>query len=264
MMKLLSWNVNGIRACADKGLVDFIRSSGADVIGLQETKATPAQVRKEKPQLQEIDGYSVFWNPATRPGYSGTAIYSQVQPTRLETGFGIDEFDREGRTQIAYFENAKKPFIFTNIYYPNGQSGDDRLDYKLRFYDSFLDFAEKKRSEGYHLVMTGDFNTAHRPIDLKNPKENENYSGFLPVERAWIDKFINAGYVDTWRELHPETAEYSWWSYRFNAREKNIGWRIDYFFVDRDFMPAVKDSFILGEVRGSDHCPIGITLDNDW
>jgi len=257
MLKILSWNVNGFRACLKNGFMDWFLEYQPDILGLQETKALPEQIQKDYPAFMEIKNYHTIWNPAQRPGYSGTILLTKKEPVEVKKGFGIEEFDNEGRIIIAKYEG----FTLMNIYYPNGQMNEERLNYKLRFYDAFLDYADNLKNKGENLIIMGDFNTAHKEIDLKNPKENENYSGFLPVERAWIDKFISHGYVDTFREFHPEPEQYSWWTYRFKARERNIGWRIDYFFVNKEFMSRVKDSFILKEVMGSDHCPVGIYLE---
>lgn len=257
MLKILSWNVNGLRACLKNGFMNWLLEYKPDILGLQETKVLPEQIKKDYPDFMEIKDYQIIWNPAKRPGYSGTILLTKKQPIEVTKGFGIEEFDNEGRIIIAKYEK----FTLMNIYYPNGQMSEERLNYKLRFYDAFLDYADSLKNKGENLVIMGDFNTAHKEIDLKNPKENENYSGFLPVERAWIDKFISHGYVDTFREFHPEPGQYSWWTYRFKARERNIGWRIDYFFVNKEVMPRVKDSFILKDVMGSDHCPVGIYLD---
>lgn len=262
-MKILSWNVNGIRACLNKGFLDFVKTSSPDILGIQEIKARPEQLKKDYPDVLEIDGYHIYWNPAQKPGYSGTALFSKIKPKQVTFGLGIEEFDTEGRVILADYTDQKQPFYLFNIYYPNGQMSEERLDYKLRFYDAFLKKADELVQKGFHVMFMGDVNTAHRPIDLKNPKENEKYSGFLPVERAWIDKFLEHGYIDTFRDKHPEQVEYSWWSYRFNAREKNIGWRIDYIFVNKDFYPVIKDSFIMPAVEGSDHCPVGVDAMTD-
>ncbi len=261
MLKILSWNVNGLRACVKNGFEKTFKELNADIIGLQEIKATPEQIEKDNPQILNPNGYVSIWNSALRPGYSGTALYSKNKPGVIEKGFGIKEFDEEGRIIIAKYTGTDIPFTLLNIYYPNGQMSEERLQYKLRFYDSFLEYVDALNKKGENLIIMGDFNTAHNEIDLKNPKANEDYSGFLPVERAWIDKFISHGYVDTFRALHPAAVEYSWWTYRFKARERNIGWRIDYIFVNQRFFSHVKDSFILKDVMGSDHCPVGVLID---
>ena len=252
-MKIFSWNVNGIRAAWKKGLPEWLEAEAPDVLCLQEIKAHPSQLDDA---LLSLDGYRAVWNPAVRKGYSGVATLTKKK-TRSETlGMGIERFDVEGRIIRTEF----KHFDLLNVYFPNGTSGDERLQYKMEFYDAFLEHCESLRKEGKKLVITGDVNTAHKAIDLKNPKANEKNSGFLPIERAWIDKFIAHGYVDTFREFHPEPDHYTWWTYRANARARNIGWRIDYFFVTEDLIKKVKDSFIRPEVMGSDHCPIGLDI----
>ncbi|MFO8078536.1 MAG: exodeoxyribonuclease III [Thermoplasmatota archaeon] len=252
-MRLLSWNVNGIRAADRKGLFSWFQQDQSDILCLQEIKALAEQFPAH---LKNTPEYHVFINPAERKGYSGVATYSKTKPKTVKQGFGIDRFDKEGRILITEYEE----FILFNIYFPNGKQSQERLDYKLEFYDTFLAYADNLKAEGKNIIVCGDFNTAHKEIDLARPKANENISGFLPVERAWIDTFIDHGYVDTFRQFNKDPEQYSWWSMRTRARERNVGWRIDYFFVNKEFLPNVKDAFILQEVMGSDHCPIGIEL----
>ena len=253
-MLLYSWNVNGIRAATRKGFADWVKAVSPDVICLQEVKAEVQQIPKE---VLELEGYHMEWNPARRKGYSGVATLSRKKPKAVHRGMGIERFDCEGRI----LRHEYPGFDLLNVYFPNGTSGDERLQYKMEFYDAFLDHCESLRADGKKLIVCGDVNTAHREIDLKNAKANEKNSGFLPQERAWVDKFIAHGYVDTFRLLHPDEPEqYSWWTFRANARERNIGWRIDYFFVTGDLTKKVKDAFIAPEVMGSDHCPIGLLL----
>lgn len=253
-MRLVSWNVNGIRAAIRNGFFDWLEKDRADFVCLQEVKARKEQVDG---QFDNLYNYQTFWNAAQRPGYSGVATLTTLQPLRTEYGFGIEEFDKEGRIIIQEFE---KFFLF-NIYFPNGQRDQERLDYKMRFYDAYLEKAQQLRAGGKALITCGDVNTAHKEIDLKNPKANEKTSGFLPIERAWMDKLFAHGYVDTFRMFHDEPEQYSWWTYRFGARKRNVGWRIDYFFIDREHAHMVKDAFIHQHVTGSDHCPVGIELD---
>jgi exodeoxyribonuclease-3 len=252
-MKIISWNVNGIRAVEKKGFVQWVLETSPDILCLQETKAHIDQLSDA---LLNIDGYHAYFHSGERRGYSGTAVYSKTPPLRTWTGLPDERFNREGRTIVMEFEE----FLLMNIYFPNGQKDEDRLQFKLDFYDSLLDYANSLVSGGKRLVICGDYNTAHKEIDLKNPKANEKYSGFLPVERDWMDKFVSNGYVDTYRTLHPDTEKYSWWSYRFSAREKNVGWRIDYFFVSENLRASVLDADIHNEVLGSDHCPISLEL----
>jgi len=253
-MKILSWNINGIRAADRKGFFDWFKKEKPDIMCLQEIKAMPEQV---PPHLRNTPDYHVFLNSAERKGYSGVALYSKEKPTDLKLGFGIKKFDSEGRTLITEFPS----FTLFNIYFPNGKKNQERLDYKLDFYDTFLGYADNLKAEGKNIVVCGDFNTAHKEIDLAHPKQNEKFSGFLPIERAWIDTFIDHGYVDTFRRFNKEPNQYSWWSNRTGARSRNVGWRLDYFFVNKEFMPKVKNAFIMQDVMGSDHCPVGIEIE---
>lgn len=254
-MRLISWNVNGIRAAAKKGFLDWLNEDKPDVLCVQEIKAMPEQVPAN---VREPTGYNnTYWHPAARKGYSGVASFSKKRPSTVLKGLGIEEFDAEGRSLMLEFEE----FFLFNVYFPNGKASMERLRYKLSFYDAFLELAESLRESGKGVVVCGDVNTAHKPMDLSHPRENESVSGFLPVERKWIDKLIKKGYVDTFRHFCNEPYNFSWWDYKTHARERNIGWRIDYFFVSEDLIPKLKDAFILSDVMGSDHCPIGIELD---
>lgn len=253
-MRLYSWNVNGFRAVLGKGFGDWMASASPDVVGLQEVKAEAEQVGPDR----FFDGYRCFWNSArSRKGYSGTACYTRVEPLSVHYGLPEPRFQGEGRVIRLEFEH----FQYFNIYFPNGQMSQERLDFKMGFYDAFLEHAQELRREK-PIVVCGDFNTAHREIDLKNPKANENTSGFLPIERAWMDRFMDHGYLDTFRLRHGDVTDaYSWWTYRFGARSRNAGWRIDYFFVSEELREAVKDAWIEAQVMGSDHCPVGLELD---
>lgn len=253
-MKILSWNVNGIRAADKKGLYDWFKKESPDVLCLQEIKAMPEQVSS---YLRNSPGYHNFWCSAERKGYSGVVTYTKEKPKEVKKGFGIEKFDKEGRILITEFP----AFLLFNIYFPNGKKNQERLDYKLDFYDTFLAYADNLKVKGKNIVVCGDFNTAHKEIDLARPKENKHISGFLPVERAWIDTFIDHGYVDTFRHFNQEPEQYTWWDMKSRARERNVGWRIDYFFVNKEFLPNVKNAFIMQDVMGSDHCPIGIELE---
>jgi exodeoxyribonuclease-3 len=250
---LWSWNVNGLRAVLNKDFIPVISSEKPDILGLQETKLQEHQIPQE---LSELTGYRDFWSHAQRKGYSGTAVLSVFDPLKVEYGIGPEEFDTEGRIVILEYER----FILFNIYFPNGQMDEHRLDYKLRFYDRMLDVMQAKRAGGKMVIATGDYNTAHHPIDLANPKENEKTSGFLPIERAWLDKLVEHGWVDTFRLFHPEPQRYSWWSYRAVARPRNVAWRIDYFWVDAEHQNWVKDADIRDDIIGSDHCPVTLTI----
>ena len=252
-MKLVSWNVNGIRACVRRGFLDYVQAESPDVLCIQETKSTVEQLPKA---ISDLKGYQSTWFSAKRPGYSGVAVLMKQQPVAITHGMGIDRFDQEGRVIQVDFE----AFTLFSVYFPNGQASSDRLNYKLDFYEAFFDHCDRLRQLKKSLIICGDYNTAHQAIDLANPKANKNYSGFLPVERAWMDKIIARGYVDTFRRFDPSPGQYSWWTYRFGARKKNIGWRIDYCLVSSDIVPRLKDAFIQPSVMGSDHCPVGICL----
>ena len=253
-IRIYSWNVNGIRAIHKKGFLEWLNEDHPDILCIQETKANLDQLPKK---LVNVDGYKSYFNSAERKGYSGVGLYSSLKPKKIDNGFGIKKFDMEGRVQIADYDD----FVLFNIYFPNGKMSDERLKYKLDFYDAFLDHANNLRDEGRNIVICGDVNTAHNEIDLAHPKENSKISGFLPVERAWIDKFLENGYVDTFRMFNQEPEQYTWWSYRTKARDRNVGWRLDYFFVNEEFKNNIKASYILSDVMGSDHCPIGIEIE---
>lgn len=247
-LRFISWNVNGIRAVAQKGFNDILTGFDADIIAIQETKAHPDQL---PPELKDIDGYTSYWHSAERKGYSGVAAYSRLQPERVITGIGNPEFDCEGRVLTLEFAS----FYLINIYFPNSGEGLKRLDYKLRFNRELIEFAGRLNRDKA-VILCGDFNVAHKPIDLKNPAANVKNAGFTPEERAWMDSFIEAGFVDTFRIFNQQPEQYTWWSYRFNARAKNVGWRIDYFCVDQASRDKVHKAAILPEIMGSDHCPV--------
>jgi exodeoxyribonuclease-3 len=254
-LKLLSWNVNGIRAVHKKGFIEWMLKENPDILCVQETKASPEQLPGE---LLNVDGYKTYFSSSiVKKGYSGVAIYTKQEPVKVEHGFGISKFDDEGRIITADY----KKFLLINIYYPNGKASEERLKYKMDFYDAFLDYSNKLVKKGKNLIICGDVNTAHKEIDIARPKENENISGFLKIERDWMDKFISHGYVDTFRMFNQEPEQYTWWDLVTRARERNVGWRIDYFFVSENFKKNVKDAFIMPEVMGSDHCPIGVEIE---
>jgi exodeoxyribonuclease-3 len=257
MLKILSWNVNGLRAVMKKDFTKVIQGLNPDILLLQETKLQEDQRTDEMINLLD---YRSFWSYSTvKKGYSGVAAYSKIKPEKVTTSFSMPEFDNEGRViQLDY-----KDFILFNIYFPNGQMSDERLQYKFDFYEWFLKYADDLKSQGKSLIITGDFNTAHNEIDLKNPGPNSKRSGFLRIERDVLDNMIDQDYVDTFRHFHPEKIKYSWWSYRFSARKNNAGWRIDYFFVTKDLIDKgiVKQAFIDNDVFGSDHCPVGLEVE---
>ncbi|MDY7001939.1 MAG: exodeoxyribonuclease III, partial [Thermodesulfobacteriota bacterium] len=252
-MKIYSWNVNGFRAVIQKGFWDWLGACGGDVVCLQETKVHPDQLSEE----DKLEGYEAVWNPCkVKKGYSGVAAFYRLAPQSFSFGLPDEKYQGEGRLILMDYGT----FYLLNVYFPNGQMSDERLKFKMGYYDAFLSYAELLRKTK-PVVVCGDFNTAHKEIDLKNPKANEKTSGFLLVERAWLDKFIEHGYVDTFRMFESQGGNYSWWSYRFGARSRNAGWRIDYFFVSKELEGAVKAAWIENKVMGSDHCPVGLELD---
>lgn len=255
-MRLVSWNVNGLRAVFKKDFTGSVDVMKPDILSLQETKL---QADQRTAEMLNYEGYHSFWDYAsTKKGYSGVATYSRPIPESVRNGFGRERFDTEGRV----IELDYGSFVLFNVYFPNGQRDEERLQYKLDFYREFFSYTDRLKAEGRSLIITGDFNTAHNEIDLKNPRSNKDRSGFLRIERDVLDEILGRGYVDTFRHFYPDTVKYSWWSYRFNARKNNAGWRIDYFFVTRDLIDRgiVIDAFILNDIHGSDHCPVGIEL----
>lgn len=261
-MKIYSWNVNGIRAVQKKGFVDWLLREEPDILCLQEIKAAPEQLDEA---LVSIPGYESYWNPAQRKGYSGVATYlkqsllsslGKQDPIEISNGLGIERFDIEGRVLVSKFAE----FTLLNIYFPNGGLGDERVQFKLAFYEAVIAYCDNVVKQGGKVIICGDFNTAHREIDLKNPKANENVSGFLPIERAMLDNFLAHGYIDVFRCLYPEKAQYTWWSYRTRARERNAGWRIDYYFISNNLKDRIVDCQLLDYVEGSDHCPIAFII----
>ncbi|MBD3421649.1 MAG: exodeoxyribonuclease III [Chitinivibrionales bacterium] len=252
-IRLISWNVNGIRAAYKKGLLDWFAGEEPDILCLQETKAHPDQLTND---VRNVAGYSSYFSSAEKKGYSGVAIYSREEPVEVEYGFGKKQFDTEGRSLIAHFED----FTLYNVYFPNGKASPERLAYKLAFYDVFARHVEKLRKAGRNIVICGDVNTAHKEIDLARPKANEKTSGFLPVERAWIDSFLARGYIDIFRTYCRKPEKYTWWDQKTGARKRNVGWRIDYFYISESLRKMAVSASILHDVMGSDHCPIDLVL----
>ncbi len=253
-MKIITWNVNGIRAALNKNALDWAFEQQPDALCLQEVKARDDQLTDEQRAVLKLP---YVWNAAQRAGYSGVTTFYRQNPDEIVTGMDADAFDVEGRVIQTRWAGRR---LF-NIYFPNGQRGQERVDYKLAFYAHLLKLCDKLHAMGEEIIITGDFNTAHRPIDLKNPKQNEKTSGFLPEEREWVQKFLDNGFVDAYRALYPDKVEYTWWTYRLNARQRGIGWRLDYFLVSESLMPRVKDVVIHDQVMGSDHCPVELILD---
>ena len=249
-MKLISWNVNGLRACVGKGFFDFLAAEQPDMMCLQETKLQPEQA-------PQIEGYYEYWNSAEKKGYSGVALFSKTEPQNVTYGLGIDEHDHEGRVITADYGD----FYLVTVYTPNSQDELKRLDYRMHWEDDFRAYLQKLDTEK-PVIICGDMNVAHREIDLKNPKTNRRNAGFTDEERSKMTELLGAGFTDTFRHFYPDLeGVYSWWSYRFKAREKNAGWRIDYFLVSDRFIDRVKDARILTDVYGSDHCPVLIEVE---
>lgn len=252
-MQITTWNVNGYRAIIRKDGFKWVDVLKPDVLCLQEIKVKPEQLDDQEKILGD---YKVVWNPAERPGYSGTAVFYNNEPLEIEFGLGIDEFDHEGRTIKLRYPD----YYLYNIYFPNGGQDNQRVPFKLDFYEALLDICDNLHKEGNKIIITGDFNTAHNEIDLANPKANEKNTGFLPEERVWIDKYLEHGFKDVYRYLNPEKVAYTWWTYRMNARARNIGWRLDYYLVSESLHPKIDDVIIHDEIMGSDHCPVSLIL----
>jgi len=251
-MKIISWNLAGMRAAIKKGLWEYVEKEKADIYCFQETKARRDQISDPLPSK-----YLDFWNSAEKAGYSGVATFCKDEPKTVIIGNRDNDWDDEGRVLITKFDE----FTLLNVYFPNGQRDKGRLMFKMAFYDQFLKYINELRERGEKVIFCGDVNTAHNEIDLARPKDNQKTSGFLPIEREWMNKLEKNGWVDTYRKLNGDKIEYSWWSQRSGARERNVGWRIDYFFVDKALIGKVKKAFIRTEVKGSDHCPVGIEIE---
>ncbi len=252
MTTILSWNVNGLRAVTRNGFLDWFMTAQPDVLCLQETRLLPEELPKA---LQEIPGYEWHWNPAQKKGYSGTATLTKKAPLSVET-LGIDEIDAEGRLQVVHFPE----FVLLNGYWPNSQSERARLPYKLTYCDKVTEHANALVKAGHNVILCGDFNIAHTEIDLARPKQNENNAGYYIEEREAMTQFLSAGYIDTFRHFNKEPDNYTWWSYRTRGRARNVGWRLDYHCVNEAFLPRVKRAWILSDVMGSDHCPVGLEI----
>ena len=253
MKKVFSYNVNGIRAAFNKGLSEWLKSENPDLLCIQESKAQQDQV---DPEAFSSLGYSDYWYSAEKKGYSGVIILSREEPDHIEFGMGIDDYDREGRIIRVDFGELS----FLSVYIPSGTTGDIRQDFKMKFLEDFLNYINELKLLRPTLLVSGDFNIAHREIDIHNPVSNKNTSGFLPEERAWLDKFLDSGFVDSYREMNPETVGYSWWSFRSNARSKNLGWRLDYNMASSELAPYIRNAGIMPEILHSDHCPVWIEL----
>jgi exodeoxyribonuclease III len=261
-VKIITWNVNGLRAALDKGIWDWVKAQEADVVCFQEIKAKPEQLTTE--QIGHFDGWEAYWHPAQRPGYSGVLTLTRQglaspKPLEVQYGIGFQEFDIEGRLVCTRYP----AFTLFNAYFPNGQHDHGRVGYKLEFYSRLLEISDRLHAAGERVVMCGDFNTAHNEIDLRNPKENANSTGFLAEERIWIDQYEAHGLVDVYRHLYPERVQYTWWTYRFNARKKGIGWRLDYFMISEALVRGLQDVVVHDDVLGSDHCPVSVIFSGE-
>ncbi len=249
-MKITSWNVNGLRASLNKGFFDFFQENQADIFCVQETKMQRGQIELN------LEGYEQYWNSAVKKGYSGTAVFSRLKPVSVSMDLGIDEHDQEGRVITLEYDE----FYLVNVYVPNSQRELARLEYRLAWQDAFCEHLKKLDSKK-PVIVCGDFNVAHKEIDIKNPKANVKNAGFSPQEREKMTELLGAGFIDTFRHLNPEvTGAYTWWSYMFNARAKNVGWRIDYFLVSERLKDKIQQAFIYAQVMGSDHCPVGLEI----
>ena len=253
-MKIFTYNVNGIRAALRKDFSSWIKAVNPDIICLQEIKANPEQF--EASVFTDL-GYHCFWNPAEKKGYSGVAILTKTKPQHVEYDCGIEEIDFEGRILRADFDN----FSLMSVYFPSGSSGDIRQAFKMKFLSQFQNYSNELKKDFPKLIISGDYNICHRAIDIHNPQRNKNTSGFLPEEREWMNVFITSGFIDSFRHLNPEPHNYSWWSYRANARAKNLGWRIDYNVISENLLPNLSRSAILSQARHSDHCPVLVEMD---
>jgi len=254
-MKIVTWNVNGLRAALGKGALDWAWEQKPDALCLQEIRiGDPDQLKQGQADLR---GYEAIWNPAQRAGYSGVATFLRTPARETRLGMDAPRFDVEGRV----ISTLHPGFRLFNVYFPSGSRGKERVDYKLDFYARVLDVCDRLHANGENIIITGDFNTAHQPIDLKNPKQNQKTSGFLPEERAWVQKFLDRGFVDAYRRLYPQRVQYTWWTYRLDARKRGIGWRLDYFLVSEALVSRVKDVVIHEAAQGSDHCPVELVIE---
>lgn len=253
-MKIITWNINGIRAAIGKNALTWAFGRKPDAFCLQEVKARPEQLTSNQHENLKLP---FVWNPAERAGYSGVVTFYKNEPDEIIVGLGDPKFDVEGRV----IQTRWKDVRLFNVYFPSGSRGHERVGYKLEFYEALLRVLKELHNKGEKLILTGDFNTAHQPIDLKNARENKNTSGFLPEEREWVDRYLQLGFVDAFRRLYPEKVQYTWWTTRLDARKRGIGWRLDYYLVSETLAPRVKDVIIHDQVMGSDHCPVEIVLD---
>jgi exodeoxyribonuclease-3 len=252
---MLCWNVNGLRSALKKGFTEWLEREDADIVCVQETRIGDDQIPAD---LSNFNGYHTYFSAhLEKKGYSGVGIFTKEEPKSVRKGFGIEKYDKEGRTLIADYGR----FVLINIYFPNGKMSQERLDYKMGFYDTFLAYVDRLKKEGRNIIICGDVNTAHTELDIARPKENSKKSGFLPEERAWMDKFESHGFIDTFRVFEKGGGHYTYWDMKTGARQRNVGWRIDYFYISESLRKNLKGAFIEADVMGSDHCPIGIDID---
>jgi exodeoxyribonuclease III len=252
--RIITWNVNGLRALFNKGAFRPILELAPDIVMLQEIKSRPDQILPEHTRVW--DGYQTVWHPAEKPGYSGVVCFSLPEPLEIQIGLGEQRFDQEGRAILSRYLD----FTLINAYFPSGQRDYGRVTYKLEFYAWLLELCDRLHARGEQIIIGGDFNTAHKDIDLRNPKQNQKTSGFLPEERTWIDRYLAHGFVDAYRALYPERIQYTWWTYVSNARSRNVGWRLDYFLVSKSLVSRLVEVVIHDEIPGSDHCPVSLVL----
>lgn len=255
-MKITTWNVNGLRAALGKGILGWVEEYQPDILCLQEVRSRPEQIESQYHQVMHGLYPSITWHPANRPGYSGVAMFHRAKPIAIQVGMGIPDFDNEGRLIMSRLEQ----YLLFGIYFPHGGHDHSRVPFKLDFYARLLDWCNHQHSLGEKIILCGDFNTCHQDIDLRNPKDNANTSGYLPEERVWIDYYLEHGFVDIYRLLYPDRVQYTWWTYRMNVRERNVGWRLDYFLVSNDLVNCIQDVIIHEDVTGSDHCPVTLLL----
>ena len=255
-MRITTWNINGLRAALGKGLLNSLQSFQPDILCLQEIKSRQDQLDADVIKNIQDHFPHIIWNPAQRPGYSGTATWATLAPVSVDIGLGFTEFDGEGRVIVSRYPD----FMLFNIYFPNGQRDLGRVPYKLDFYARLLEACDQLHAEGQQLILCGDFNTAHNEIDIRHPRENSHSTGFLPEERAWIDQYLGHGFIDAFRHLYPDRVEYTWWTYLANARKNNVGWRLDYFLISEGLLNRVEDVVNHTQIMGSDHCPVTLIL----
>lgn len=252
-MKIITYNINGLRSAISKGFLNWLKTENPDIIALQEIKTFPENIGVIE---IEMVGYHHYWFPAKKPGYSGVAVWTKIKPEYVQYGCEHKDYDYEGRCMRLYFEN----FVFINAYHPSGSSSEERQAFKMQWLEYYMDYVHQLKKQHKHLILSGDYNICHKAIDIHSPEKHEHMSGFLPEERAWFDKYLNSGYTDAFRVFNQQPHQYTWWSYRANSRAKNLGWRIDYHIVSNEMRKYLKNTVILQSVNHSDHCPVLLEL----